>query len=67
MSEYGHISSSDMKIGQIVKQGDVIAKSGNEGKSTGPHLHLTIREGGIRGKTVPPERYIDISRYSLSR
>lgn len=43
-SEYGHISSSNVSVGQTVKQGQVIAKSGNTGTSSGPHLHITIRE-----------------------
>ena len=43
-------------MGQEVKQGDVIAKSGNEGVSTGPHLHLTIKENGI---PKDPKKYIE--------
>ena len=60
ISEYGHISSSDVKIGQVVKKGDVIAKSGNEGRSYGPHVHITIREGQFpKGNAVNPYKYID--------
>ena len=58
-SEYGHISSWNVHIGQKVKQGDIIAKSGNEGVSTGPHLHITIREGKFQGKAVNPAKYIN--------
>ena len=57
-SEYGHISSWDVKYGQIVKQGDIIAKSGNAGYSSGPHLHITIREGRFQGTAVDPSKYI---------
>lgn len=58
-SEYGHISEAEVKIGDIVKQGQVIAKSGNEGVSSGPHVHITIREGVYKGKPVDPADYID--------
>lgn len=57
-SEYGHISRWVVKYGQRVKQGDIIAYSGNTGKSTGPHLHLTLREGAFQGKAVNPTKYI---------
>lgn len=46
VSEYGHLSRFIVKIGQKVKQGQIIAYSGNSGTSTGPHLHLTIRQNG---------------------
>ena len=57
-SEYGHLSSWNVSYGQIVKQGQVIAKSGNTGYSSGPHLHITIREGAFPGKAQDPARYI---------
>ncbi len=57
-SEYGHIQSWNVSKGQFVKTGQVIAKSGNEGTSSGPHLHLTIREGVYRGQAEDPGKYI---------
>lgn len=39
---YGHLSGYSKKVGDKVKQGDAIAKSGNTGYSTGPHLHFTV-------------------------
>ncbi len=57
-SEYVHLSSWNVSYGQIVKQGQVIAKSGNTGYSSGPHLHITIREGAFPGKAQDPGRYI---------
>ena len=57
-SEYGHISKWLVKYGQVVKQGQIIAISGNTGRSTEPHLHLTLREGPFQGKAVPPSKYL---------
>ena len=56
VSEYGHLSEYNVKIGDELKQGQIFAKSGNTGISTGPHLHLTIRENG---KPVDPRKYLD--------
>ena len=62
-SEYGHISRWVVNPGQQVKQGQVIAYSGNEGKSEGPHCHLTIREGKYQGKAVNPYKYVNPNRF----
>jgi murein DD-endopeptidase MepM/ murein hydrolase activator NlpD len=37
---YCHLDSAQVKVGDKVKQGDVVGKSGNTGTSSGPHLHL---------------------------
>ena len=57
-SEYGHISRWCVSYGQKVKQGQIIAYSGNTGRSNGPHCHLTIRQGAFQGKAVSPWLYI---------
>lgn len=58
-SEYGHILPKRVvSYGQKVKQGQIIAYSGNTGRSDGAHCHLTIREGAFQGKAVNPYKYI---------
>ncbi|MFF2531594.1 peptidoglycan DD-metalloendopeptidase family protein [Brevibacillus sp. NPDC058079] len=48
---YGHIDSYTVKVGDKVKQGKLVAFSGNRGKSTGPHLHF---EYYLNGKPIDP-------------
>lgn len=43
---YEHLSKAVGMIGDTVKEGQEIAKSGNSGISTGPHLHFEIRNKG---------------------
>lgn len=43
---YAHLHEYDVKKGDRVKSGDIIAYTGNTGTSTGPHLHFTVKRYG---------------------
>jgi murein DD-endopeptidase MepM/ murein hydrolase activator NlpD len=47
-SLYAHLSELNVEVGQSVRGGDLLALSGNTGASTGPHLHLEVREHGVK-------------------
>ncbi len=52
---YGHCASLSVSVGSRVSKGDVIAKMGNTGRSTGTHLHFEVKKNG---KYVDPSSYI---------
>ena len=46
MTIYMHLSKFEVKEGDKVEKGQVIALSGGTGRVTGPHLHLAVRSSG---------------------
>ena len=44
---YCHLSQADVQVGQIVNALDMIGRSGNSGRSEGPHLHWELAVGGV--------------------
>ncbi|MCH7773197.1 MAG: peptidoglycan DD-metalloendopeptidase family protein [Bacteroidetes bacterium] len=53
-TRYAHLSKVLVKRGQKIMRGDVIAKTGNSGLSTGPHLHYEISHNG---RKLNPSRF----------
>jgi murein DD-endopeptidase MepM/ murein hydrolase activator NlpD len=54
---YGHLSQLVAKVNDKVKVGQVIAKSGNSGRSTGPHLHYEVHKNNT---PVNPKLFMNL-------
>ena len=50
-SAFLHLSHIDVKVGEVVRQGQVIGESGMTGRATGPHLHWALT---WRGERIDP-------------
>ncbi len=56
-TSYSHLSKTNVRRGQSVRRGDIIALSGDTGLSLAPHLHYEVRYKGMR---VDPIHYFFI-------
>ncbi|MCX4670536.1 M23 family metallopeptidase [Streptomyces sp. NBC_01381] len=57
-TQYGHMSSLSVTVGQAVTPGQQIGLSGSTGNSTGPHLHFEARTGPDYGSDIDPVAYL---------
>ena len=53
---YLHLSEIYYRVGEFVNAGFIIAKSGNSGNSTGPHLHFSVKEFG---QNINPAHFLN--------
>ncbi|MBI5461917.1 MAG: peptidoglycan DD-metalloendopeptidase family protein [Gammaproteobacteria bacterium] len=59
VTRYGHNSRNLVRVGQLVRKGQQIARMGSSGRSTGPHVHFEVLR---EGQPVNPLRYLRASR-----
>ena len=52
---YGHLAGYNVERGQKVKRGEIIGFMGNSGRSSGTHVHYSVR---VKNKYVNPFHYI---------
>lgn len=58
-TRYAHLSTADVRAGMTIEAGQAIARSGNSGRATGPHLHFEVRQNG---QPVDPESMTGLAR-----
>jgi len=60
---YGHVDSYSVRKGQVVRAGEQIARMGNRGFSTGPHLHFEVWNPD--GKKINPLSWLNAKGISV--
>lgn len=65
VTEYGHMYERFVAVGDTVEGGQHIASMGNEGESTGPHLHFEVHLDGGYGFGDDPIAYLQERGVSL--
>jgi murein DD-endopeptidase MepM/ murein hydrolase activator NlpD len=65
---YAHLSATLVKPGDVITAGQVIAKSGNSGNSSGPHLHVELRSAArwSAGKDLDPYLLVGTQKASVA-
>lgn len=58
-SRYAHLSKSLVKVGDVVMKGQLIARVGATGRTTGPHLHFEVRENGV---PLNPNKFLALGK-----
>ena len=53
---YGHNSRLVVRVGDIVRAGQTVARAGSTGRSTGPHVHFEVH---VNGRPVNPRKFLD--------
>lgn len=56
---YAHASRVLVRVGDIVRKDQAVAKLGNTGRSTGPHVHYEVRRHGV---AVNPAAFVSVAR-----
>jgi len=61
-TRFAHLSAADVRVGDRVQAGQILARSGATGRVTGPHLHIEVMEAG---RSVNPAEVL--ATYAASR
>lgn len=54
-TRYAHLSSLEVRAGDAIEKGAVLGRVGSTGRSTAPHLHFEVTQGGQR---IDPDRFV---------
>ena len=63
-SVYGHNRKNNVKRGDVVKSGDIIATVGSTGRSTAPHIHFEFRVDGV---PIDPNFFLNVKESTFKR